>query len=339
MMTRALARIVAVLAVGTLFVLPALAEDKKVLRAGMIGLDTSHVTAFANLINVANPRPPFNQVRIVAAYPGGSKDLDVSSKRIDGFTKTLKEKHGVEIVESIEALLPKVDVVFLESVDGRPHLEQAIPVLKARKPLFIDKPMAISLADVLRIFDLGKETGTPVFSSSSLRFYTSTREAKKAAQETAPEKVISTGPMSLLPFHPDMFWYGIHGIESLYAVMGPGCVEVTRETTKDFDTVTGKWKDGRVGIFKGALGKGGYGIELIGPNGSKSFPGKGGYEELVSQIITFFQTGKSPIPNEETIELFAFMEAADESKKQGGKPVSIESILARARAEVAKDKK
>ena len=108
--------------------------------------------------------------RLVAAYPGGSPDVRSSRTRVEGFTATLRDKHGVEIVDSVDALLGKVDVVLLESVDGRKHLEQAEPVLKARKPVFIDKPVAGTLADALTIFQLAEASGTPCFSSSSLRY-------------------------------------------------------------------------------------------------------------------------------------------------------------------------
>lgn len=313
-------------------------EEKKPLRAGMIGLDTSHVVAFAGILNTDKGKNLAVPIRLVAAYPAGSKDLDVSSKRIEGFTKTLKEKYGVEMVDSIDELLKKVDVVFLESVDGRPHLQQAIPVLKAKKPLFIDKPMAISLADVIRIFDLAKETGTPVFSSSSLRFFPTWQTMRTDPKVTKAQRIVSTGAFSLLPHHPDMYWYGIHGIEALYSVMGPGCVSVSRESSKDLEVVTGTWKDGRVGVFRGAA-KLPYAVEVTGPDGTQKLNTAAGYDSMMVEIAKFFQTGKSPIAEEETIELFAFMEAADESKKQGGAPVKIETVIAKARAEVAKQQK
>src|SRR5262249_52493194 len=116
--------------------------DDKLIRVGVIGLDTSHVTAFTGVLNNPKASGRLAGVRVVAAFPGGSPDVESSRTRVEGFTNTLREKYGVEIVDSIEALLPKVDAVLLESVDGRPHLKQVVPVLKARKPVFIDKPVA-----------------------------------------------------------------------------------------------------------------------------------------------------------------------------------------------------
>ena len=141
------------------------------LRAGIIGLDTSHVVVFTRLLNAPSPKPELAGVRVVAAYPGGSPDLPSSRDRVAGYTNQLREKYEVAIVESIEELLPRVDVVLLESVDGRPHLAQATPVLKAGKRVFIDKPLAASLDDARAIVALSKETGTPFFSASSYRFH------------------------------------------------------------------------------------------------------------------------------------------------------------------------
>src|SRR5947209_10681874 len=138
------------------------AQEKKLLRAGIIGLDTSHVVAFTQLLNNPKNGEDLAGVRVVAAFPGGSPDVASSRDRVEGFTKQLRDKFKVEIVSSIDDLLAKVDVVLLESVDGRPHLSQVIPVFKAGKIVFIDKPIAGSLADALLIFDLAKQYKTPV---------------------------------------------------------------------------------------------------------------------------------------------------------------------------------
>src|ERR1700704_5610684 len=113
------------------------AQDKPI-RIGIIGLDTSHVVAFTQVLNDEKNPNHVPGARVVAAFKGGSLDIKDSYGRLDGFTQTLKEKWGVEIVDSIPALCEKVDAVLLESVDGRPHLEQARPVFAAKKRLFID---------------------------------------------------------------------------------------------------------------------------------------------------------------------------------------------------------
>ncbi len=303
---------------------------KKPLRAGMIGLDTSHVIAFAQAINTPKAAGDLADVKIVAGYPGGSPDLPASWDRVKKYTEQLSGM-GLEIVDSIDALLKKVDAVFLESVDGRPHLAQARPVLAARKPLFIDKPMAASLADVLAIFDLAKKHDVPCFSASSLRFGAGFQAARKGKFGEI-RKCTAWSPMSIEPHHPDLFWYGVHGVEILFTIMGTGCKTVTRVGPKE---VLGAWEGGREGRF---VGKDGYGAEVEGTLGKGPAGKYEGYTPLLVEIARFFKTGKPPVASEETIELFAFMEAADASKAKGGAPVAIAEVLEKARRKASQEK-
>jgi predicted dehydrogenase len=305
----------------------ALAAEEKApppLKVGIIGLDTSHVTAFTDLFNKKGNTGALANIRVVAAYPGGSPDLPISADRIEGFTKTLREKHGVEIVGSIPELLKKVDVVLLESVDGRVHLEQARPVFEARKPVFIDKPVAASLADTIEIFELASKHKAPCFSSSSLRFSDKLKGLASHPDIGRLKQCDTTGPVSPLKGHPELFFYGIHGIEMLFTVLGPGCESVR---WKD-GVVTGTWKDGRVGTFRADKK---YTARVTGDKGTAE-SGGGDYNGLVRAIAGFFRDGKPPVSAEETINLVAFMEAAEESKKNDGKDVSIAEVMKKARA-------
>lgn len=312
------------------------AEPVKTLRAGIIGLDTSHATAFTQLLNGPDATGDLEGVRIVAAYAGGSPDIASSRDRVAGYTQELRDKFKVEIVDSIDELLKRVDVVFLESVDGRPHLAQARPVFQARKPVFIDKPVAGTLADAIAIFDLAEQTKTPCFSSSSLRFspgILGMRHDDRIGQVVGCD---AYGPCHLEEHHPDLFWYGVHGVETLFTIMGTGCESVSRIQTEGTDLAAGVWKGGRVGTFRGLRqGASGYGATVFGTKAIGPSGGYAGYKPLVVEICKFFRTGQPPVSARETIEIFAFMEAADESKRQGGKPVTIESVMARARAELA----
>jgi len=300
------------------------------LRLGMIGLDTSHVTAFTELLNNPENKKHVPGGKVVAAFKGGSPDIESSASRVEGYTKTLEEKYGVKIVPTIEELCREVDAVLLMSVDGRPHLEQAKPVIAAKKPMFIDKPMAGSLKDVLTIFRLAKVENVPVFSSSSYRFYESLVELQKTDIGEI-KGAISYGPCTYEEHHPDLFWYGVHATEALFTVMGTGLETVTRVATKDTDVVTGVWTDGRVGTLRGLRNASTpHKVILFGTKAVAEQKGSGDYAPLVGEIITFFQTGHPPVSADETIEMFAFMEAADESKRQDGKPVSIREVLRKA---------
>jgi predicted dehydrogenase len=299
------------------------------LKIGLIGLDTSHVLAFAKALN--DPKLPAHIAggRVVAAFKGGSQDIPSSRDRIEEYTKQLQEQFGVKLMGSIEELCRQVDAVMLESVDGRPHLEQARPVIAAGKPLYIDKPMAASLRDGLEIFRLARAKKVPVFSASALRFGKGTQ----AVRHGSIGKVLSAetfSPVHLEPHHPELFWYGIHGVESLFTVMGAGCETVRRGTTADGRVeVTGTWPGGRTGVFRQAEDNKSYGGTARGEKGEAAIGTYDGYEPLVAEIIKFFQTGVSPVPERETIEILAFMEASDESQKLGGKPVNLNDILKR----------
>ena len=306
-------------------------DAPKPLRVGIIGLDTSHVVAFTKVLNAPDPKGDLAGFRVVAAYPGGSPDVASSRDRVEGFTRQLRDEFQVEIVGSVEALLPNVDVVLLESVDGRKHLEQAEPVLKARKPVFIDKPVAGSLAEAVRIFQLAEKFGTPCFSSSSLRYTPSLRVLLNDPKVGEIVGCDAYGPCPVEEHHPDLFWYGIHGVEALFTVMGTGCVSVTRVHTGGTELVAGTWKGDRVGTFRGIRrGKADYGALVFGTKGIALSQGYGGYEPLLVEVCKFFRTGRPPVSAAETLEIFAFMEAADESKRRGGVPVTLESVMVRA---------
>jgi hypothetical protein len=298
------------------------------MKLGLIGLDTSHVIAFTKVLN--DPKHPQHVpgARVVAAFKGGSPDIPTSFERIDKFTETLRGEFGVEIHDSIESLCQHVDAVLLESVDGRPHLAQARPVIEAGKALFIDKPMGGSLKDVLAIFALSEKHRVPVFSSSSLRYAKATQEARGGA--VGRVHFARTGsPASLEPHHPDLFWYGIHGCESLFTVMGPGCLKVKRETSPEgMIRVTGFWAGNRFGVFEERKG---YGGVAHGDKGRMEVGKYDGYSPLLVEVVRFLKSGVSPVPMAETVELFAFMEAADESKRRGGEWVDIAEMLAAAR--------
>ncbi len=290
------------------------------LRLGIIGCDTSHVLAFTEILNNAESKKHVPGGKVVAAYKGGSADIPSSIRHIEDYSKQLREKYGVKICDSIEEMCKDVDAVLLESVDGRPHLEQVKPVLRARKPVYIDKPMAGSLRDALEIFRLAKEAKVPLFSSSSLRFGRDTQAVRNGSIGKV-SYAETYGPCSLEPHHPDLFWYGILGVESLVAVMGTGCETVQRQTTPEGKIeVVGIWSGGRKGVYR--EDKEFHGLAK-GEKGEAPVGSYDGYEPLVAEIMKFFQTGVAPVKPEETIEILAFMEAADESKKQGGAPVKL----------------
>ena len=303
------------------------------LKVGMIGLDTSHTVEYTRRLNDAGDKDFIPGARVVVAFKGGSRDIPTSWDRLEGFTKTLQEKYGVKIVDSIDAVIAESDVVMIESVDGRPHLEEALPVIKAHKPLFVDKPLAGSLRDALEIYRQARLNGVPIFSGSSVRFYPTLQEMKSA--DTGQLRgALSFGPCELEPHHPDLFWYGIHPAEALYTVMGTGCESVVCTVTPDMHVVTGLWKDGKVGTLCGLhKGPAPYRVTVFGSKRVLDEQLDGTYTPFLREVVKFFQTGVAPVPAAETLEIYAFMEAADQSKREGGRPVKISDVMAKNRGD------
>lgn len=305
-------------------------------RIGIIGLDTSHSTAFTKSLNT-DSKPEFSGFKVTAAFPQGSSTIKSSADRIPGYTEEVK-KAGVKIVNSIDELLNEVDYVLLETNDGRLHLEQALKVLKAGKRVFIDKPVAASLADAIAIYEAARHYNVPVFSSSSLRYIKGADEILRGSVG----KVLGVdaySPATLEETHPDLFWYGVHGVETLFTLMGTGCVSVTRTFNEKHDGVTGLWNDGRIGTFRGIrTGKSGYGGQVFGEKGIVTLGDYGGYDPLLVKIIEFFKSGKPPVSSEETLEIFTFMAAADDSKNKGGAPVKTTDVFEKARKQAMKIK-
>ncbi|TWT65108.1 Gfo/Idh/MocA family protein [Allorhodopirellula solitaria] len=308
-------------------------SSPEVVRLGIIGLDTSHSPAIIKIFNNPNPENEiFNDFRVVAAYPYGSRTIESSSSRIPAITESV-EKEGVKIVDSIDELLSQVDCVFLETNDGQLHLEQALPVFRASKPVFIDKPTGSNLAETVAIFRAAEHYQVPMFSASSLRY----TEGAQAIRNGKVGRVIGCSaysPCSLEPSHVDLFWYGIHGVETLFTCMGTGCQTVRHTETDSCQLAVGQWDDGRIGTFRGIqIGQRGYGGTAFGDKGIAEIGPYSGYEPLFVQVAEFFHSHEPPIDAQETIEIYAFMQAAFASKQAGGDPVAIADVVQEATAE------
>lgn len=334
-------------ALGVSGATPAPAQEAgKPLRVGVIGMDNYQCVEFAQFMNNPQAAGEFAGLRVVAGYPGGSPDLAESR---DGLPKWIEQiqRFGVKIVDTIPEVLKQVDAVLVMSMDGRAHLTLARPALEAGKPVYIGRPLAASLEDAVRIFRLAEQKKVPVFSCSQHRFSPGFYDMRSHPEVGKVLGCEVHGGCPLDPTHPDLFWHGIHGVETLYTIMGPGCESVTRVKTPVSEFVTGTWKDGRVGAYRG-IHQGAvtyqalvYGTEGIVPSGKYGgyAPVKGvypegsyaGYEPLARRIAAFFKTGKPPVAPEETLELFAFMEAAHESHRRGGSPVALAAVLEKAR--------
>lgn len=316
------------------------------IKVGVIGIDNYQVIEFTQFWHNPKAEGDLAGLKVVGAVSVGSPDIAESVRELPKWTEGM-QKLGVPIVESIDKLLPQVDAVLIMSIDGRAHLDQVKPVLKAGKPVWIGRPMAASLKDTVEMFRLAKEHNVPLCSWSQHRFspgFFGMRNHEEVGDVLGCDVY---GGCPREPHHPDLYWHAVHGVETLYAIMGPGCVSVTRVSTDQAEFVTGVWKDGRVGTYRGIRqGALKYSATVFGTKGVSTagiyghgIPVKGvvptndkymAYEATAVEIAKFFKTGKPPVPPEETIELFSFLEAAEQSKRQGGTSVTLEAVRAKA---------
>ncbi|MFW6171893.1 MAG: Gfo/Idh/MocA family protein [Planctomycetota bacterium] len=298
------------------------ADPELPLRAGVIGLD-AHARSWAQILNAPEAEGELADMKVVAGYAAGSPDIPQSQKLLEKGLEAFKTL-DIPLVDSIPELLETVDVVLVLSIDGRGHLAQAREVIEAGKPLFIDKPVAASLADATEIYRLAREHDVPCFSSSSLRFAPGTQAVLDDPKIGDILGCDAHSPCAIEPHHPDFFWYGIHGVETLFTIMGTGCKTVTRVHAEHTDVAVGVWEDGRIGTFRGhRAGPHAYGAAVFGQSGVVQAGEFEGYEPLLVEIVKFFKTGVPPVSAEQTLEILAFMEAADTSKEQGGRPVEL----------------
>jgi predicted dehydrogenase len=194
-------------------------------------------------------------------------------------------------------------------------------------PTFIDKPFTCSLAKAKVLSRLAIKKKAPLFSSSSLRYAIEIQRLKSSIAEVG--SIVGAdaySPASLHPANPGLFHYGIHAVETLYALMGPGCKSVWCVYDESCEVVTGLWLDGRIGVVRGTRrGPHGYGFtafcekQVVSAQINTTFI----YRELLNQMVKMFQTGRAPLNIAETIEIVAFIEAALDSAKNYGRKTAL----------------
>lgn len=324
------------------------AQDTKPVRVGVIGLDNYQAVAYTELFNNKNAKGDLAGLRVVSAFAApASADIKESVDNLPKWREAIV-KYDVKLVGSIDELIKSCDAVMIMSVDGRTHLAQATPVLKAGKRLYIGRPLAASLKDAVAIVKLADDTKTPCWSASQHRY-----SPGFIGMRNHPDvgKVLGCdvyGGCPTEPTHGEFFWHAVHSIETLYTIMGPGCESVRCTSTPTAESITGVWTDGRVGTYRG-IKKGAlkYSATVFGDKGVSTagvyghgIPVKGvaplndeymGYKGIAIEMAKFFKGGATPVSSAETLEIFAFMEAAHESKRQKGTSVRVAEVLEKAR--------
>ncbi|WP_175990160.1 Gfo/Idh/MocA family protein [Bacillus sp. Marseille-Q1617] len=291
----------------------------KDLKIGMVGLDTSHASVFTRLLNDSGEEHHVRGGKVVKAFPGGSPDFELSLKRIDRFTEEVR-RYGIEIVETLEEAAEGTDAILLESVDGGTHLEQLRRLIVYKKPIFIDKPFSLSSVEAEEMAELAKTYGTPIMSTSALRFSEGLTNVLSRSDKGEIIGADCFGPMDFQDGQ-GYFWYGIHAVEMLFAILGGGTEAVTTHSNEDHDCIVGWWKDGRIGTVRGnRTGSQQFGALVHFEKGTEyvnvAADAKPFYASLLEEVIDFFKEGDPGVKLSETLEIIRFLEAANESKSR-----------------------
>jgi hypothetical protein len=309
--------------------LPLMAQD---LRIGIIGLDTSHSEQFTLRLNdPANPSH-IPGARVVVAFPGGSPDIEESKSRVEGFTATVRDKFGVRIVGSVAEACKDVDAILLLSLEGRPRLEQMRQIIAAGKPVFMDKPVAASLKDAVEIYKLAATAQAPVFSASAVRWYPGVLEVANAEKDTGAQRhLLRSGARPAASSRPVLLRHSSHR----GALHRHGRWLSVRDAHHHVlglrhRPVVGESRTGTLhAIHEGAKA---YKLIRFGDTQITEQKSEGDYTPMLREIIKFFQTKQAPVSPKQTLEIYAFMEAAEESKRRGGKSVALREVMVKAGA-------
>ncbi|MFB4167198.1 Gfo/Idh/MocA family protein [Virgibacillus sp. JSM 102003] len=283
------------------------------LNIGMVGLDTSHVEIFTTLLHEQTYH--FGSAKVTIGCPCPSPDLDLSTNRVQDYTAKLQDNYNVSITDSVEEVAEKADAIMITAVDGRKHLDLFKRIAPYGKPVFIDKPLAMSEKDARTIFTLSEQHNAPVMSSSSLR-YAHSLQNQLAQTSEQPEGVYLSGPLPFIEKMPFYYWYGIHMIEMLFTIMGVDYQQLNVQGNKSYDVITAEYEDGRFGVIRGnhnwhsnfeaILHYKDHTVHLPVYQDEKPY-----YACLLEQVVAFFETGVSPVPEEEAVAIMRFIEEAN----------------------------
>lgn len=287
------------------------------IRIGIVGLDSTHAVEFTRLIQSSFAA----EAQVAAACPGIPTDFPLSVRRRESIAREVHAELGVPVLDSVQAVVDRVDALMLLGCDARTHVREAKPLLFARKPLFIDKPLSADWREAADLLLAARTAGTPCFSASALRYRQRNPHLRRPAALTVDV------PQASEPGHPDLSWHGIHGVEAGFGILGPGCRSVARTVTSDADTTTSRWPDGSTLLIRRTTADSGRAFELTA-TGQASLSARGhDYRPLVAEIVTFFRTAVMPVSAAEMVEVLALIAAADLSRDQGGNEVDLASIL------------
>ncbi|QUG40674.1 Gfo/Idh/MocA family oxidoreductase [Psychrobacillus sp. INOP01] len=280
------------------------------MNIGLIGLDTSHCEIFTRLLNDSGAPHHVTGAKITHAIPTYSEDLPISRERFRNYYEIVTKKYGVIPVEDIEEFMAAVDAVIIGTVDGRNHLDWFKKIVSYSKPIFIDKPVVMSSAEMQELINLSKVNNTPVMSSSSLRF---SESVAAVSNNTDIQSGYFFGPTPHQEQMPGYFWYGIHLLEMVVTIFGTEVEKMKIETYKDCEQIHLTFANGKHAILRGENEwHNRFGAILHSKESIHSLrlweEEKPYYAGLIEQVVHFFETGVSPVAIEETERIVGLIE-------------------------------
>jgi len=305
---------------------PPPAGGAKVKQLGVIGVDSSHLPEFARRINTLH-REGRAAVQVTQCWTDGRHDMPESD--VEQWLMRARAE-GVERAEDLDAMLEAVDGVLVLGVNGHKHLEQATPALERGLPTYIDKPLTCDLGQARQILERARKTDAPCYSASSLRFAPEVEAVRAAADRLGELATIDAfGPGELNESMRGLFFYGVHTIEMVDAIWGPGVERVRAVGTEDRAVVEPAHPDGRFPRLRTerrgayAFGATVHGTRAVEPFVVDFAPV---YDRLIAGMVRFFEGGDPPAPLRDIVENIAVIEAAHRSMERDGQWTQVESI-------------
>jgi virulence factor len=295
------------------------------MRIGAIGIDTSHLPEFTRRIREMHDAGT-TACLVTRSFDAGDHGWPVGED-VDNWRRATEEL-GVTAASSMDELLDDVDGVMVLAIDGHRHLELARPALERGLPTYIDKPLTCSSGEATGILRLARASGAPCYSASSLRFATEL-ERIDLGELGDLVAIDAFGPGELNPSMEGLFHYGVHTLEMVDAIWGPGVARVRAIEDEQRHLVDLEYGDGRHAHLRlERAGAYDFGATIHGEKGVTQFCVDFGpvYTRLVQAMTQFFSGGGAPVELLDIVKTVAVMEAGNASCREGGRWLDVPAI-------------
>lgn len=284
------------------------------IRIGIVGSDNSHAIAYSKLTNI--DRCVGDRAQVTTIW---GED--------EARTAEVAEKGNIpEIVTSLHKLVDQVDAAIVVDRHGDLHAEHALPFLLEGKPVFVDKPFAIDLADCRRMLNAAKQARAAITSLSSLSVSPDT-VAMRAEQLGTIRLGQFAGPCDFGSEYGGAYFYATHLIELALTLIGEKVSGLQANRAGNTVVVNAIWNNdaiGTLGYFKDA--KYHFHASMFGTDGmanSEIRVGDSGYTEALKVAVDMFETGKNPISNRRLLLPIVMTEAIVRSLDRDGEWIDV----------------